>query len=210
MFTHEQIERDSVVEQYVRRQLDLEQREQFEAHFFSCDECFDQVQTFERFLAGIRYAGNHGLLHNPPATQFRSWMRPAFALAAAAVVILALAISFNSTEQKPSSPVKSSLDPGVPVAILAPDRETEISVPATAPFILLRFETPSDDNDFSVTIKSQSDTTAIVAHLRRDSQGSLSISVASSSLPYGLYTVRMSASGLPDKPIAIYTLLVKP
>jgi hypothetical protein len=60
--THQEIEEHEFIERYVGNQLTPEDRRRFQEHFFTCDECFDRVQMAERFIAGVRYAGETGLL----------------------------------------------------------------------------------------------------------------------------------------------------
>ncbi len=59
---HRQIEEEEIVERYARNQLAPEEREAFEEHFFTCDECFEKLQATERFIAGVRNATARGLL----------------------------------------------------------------------------------------------------------------------------------------------------
>jgi hypothetical protein len=104
---HEEIEQREVIESYVRGRLTAEERLAFEEHYFVCDQCFADVQTLERFVSGVSYAAEAGLL--APATpsdrvavarrlfnldwpDWQIWLKPAFAFAFA----LALALSFLS------------------------------------------------------------------------------------------------------------------
>ena len=59
---HTQIENEEVIERYVRNQLAPEERHAFEEHFFGCEECFEKLQTTERFVAGVRDAADRGLM----------------------------------------------------------------------------------------------------------------------------------------------------
>lgn len=60
--THQEIEQREIIERYVRDQLAPEEQRAFQEHFFTCDACFEQVQMTERFIAGVRYAAETGLL----------------------------------------------------------------------------------------------------------------------------------------------------
>ena len=100
--THEEIEQQAVIESYVRDRLTAAERLAFEEHYFVCDQCFAQVQTLERFVAGVHYAAQAGLL--APATgraaaarqlfnlDWQVWLKPAFAFTS----VLALALTFLS------------------------------------------------------------------------------------------------------------------
>ena len=88
---HSHIEGQQIVERYVRNQLDDAQRDEFEAHFFECDECFMNLQTMERFIAGVRYGAEAGLISanlTEPQSYFSLWFKPAFAITAVASVVL--------------------------------------------------------------------------------------------------------------------------
>src|ERR1044071_4896499 len=92
MMVHPQIDNEEVVERYVRNQLTPEERTAFEEHFFGCEECFDNLQTTERFVAGIRDSSNRGLLKDEAATSFTGasiWLKWAFATTGFAALILA-------------------------------------------------------------------------------------------------------------------------
>lgn len=89
---HQQIQEEEIIERYVRNQLEPAEREAFEEHYFTCDECFENLQTTERFVAGIRDAASRRLLTSPQGEasgwRARSWWLPAFAASAVAVVLL--------------------------------------------------------------------------------------------------------------------------
>jgi anti-sigma factor RsiW len=94
---HPQIEREEVIERYVRNQLTPDERQAFEEHFFTCEECFENLQATDRFVAGIRDAGSRGLLGaaSPavvPAPAWRPWTLPAFVVSACAAVVLAIIV----------------------------------------------------------------------------------------------------------------------
>lgn len=70
---HQQIEDDEVIERYVRNQLGAEERKAFEEHYFSCEDCFEKVQSMERFVAGIRDAAGRGLLRENAPSEAPAW-----------------------------------------------------------------------------------------------------------------------------------------
>jgi len=100
--THQEIEQREVIEDYVRGRLAPEERLAFQEHFFVCDRCFEQVQTMERFVAGVRHAAEAGLLEPQLAGRaeatvvpvWLNWLRPAFAVTAAAALVLAAAVGW--------------------------------------------------------------------------------------------------------------------
>ena len=60
--THQEIQDNDVIEQYVRHKLSPVARRAFQEHFFECDECFQQTNVAARFIAGVRDASRIGVL----------------------------------------------------------------------------------------------------------------------------------------------------
>jgi len=104
---HREIEDQEIIERYARNQLSPEQRQAFEEHFFGCDECFEKLQTTERFVAGINDAGNRGLLvgatsaNAAPARSWGSWMFPAFAASSCVAIVFAILAGWSVFFQMP-------------------------------------------------------------------------------------------------------------
>ena len=76
--THEEIHTKEIAEAYVRGRLSDEERTAFEAHYFGCDECFEQVQALEKFVAGMKDAAESGVLPEVRHAAGANWLRPAF------------------------------------------------------------------------------------------------------------------------------------
>jgi hypothetical protein len=96
---HSQIEDQQIVERYIRNQLNDDQRSEFQAHFFACDECFTSLQTMERFIAGVRDGAESGLisadLTKPVLLPFwNRWFKPAFAITAIATLVLTAVVAW--------------------------------------------------------------------------------------------------------------------
>ena len=60
--THQEIQANEIIEQYVRGKLTTAERRAFQEHLFECDECFQQAEVSARFVAGVREASRTGLL----------------------------------------------------------------------------------------------------------------------------------------------------
>jgi hypothetical protein len=87
---HTRIEQEEIVERYARKQLTPEEQQAFEEHFFSCEECFQKLQEMERFLAGVRDAGERGFLKDKTyavAAGRSRWFLPALAAATCAALL---------------------------------------------------------------------------------------------------------------------------
>ena len=94
---HAQATRLKATEKYFLGEFSPEQREAYEDHYFSCTECaadvkstaalMDNVREFFRNQPAVRPAPSRQ--HTPGAGWF-VWMRPAYAMAAAAVLVLVI------------------------------------------------------------------------------------------------------------------------
>lgn len=104
---HREIENQEIIERYIRNQLAAEDRRAFEEHYFGCEECFEKLQTTERFIAGVRDASSRGLLKGSlstdtaPLRRWSAWMIPALATSSCAAVALAVAVAWTFFFQVP-------------------------------------------------------------------------------------------------------------
>jgi putative zinc finger protein len=100
--THNDMHQNEVIERYVRGQLQPDERQAFEEHFFICDECFQQVQVNERFIAGVHYAARANTLApgvgqssiTKPDSPWLTWLKPVLLITTTASLILALAVGW--------------------------------------------------------------------------------------------------------------------
>jgi hypothetical protein len=111
--THDEIEQRETIEGYVRGRLTETERQAFEEHYFACDKCFADVQANERFVAGVHYAAESGLLasateagRRSPAWSFfnedwKLWLKPAFALTGALAIVLTALVGWLVFRQIP-------------------------------------------------------------------------------------------------------------
>jgi hypothetical protein len=92
---HQEAERNSAVERYLQGEMQDEERDQFEAHYFSCVICAENVQ------AGFLFRENARIVLREPWEERRPWWRllvpaPAFASAIAAVGFAAVVLFQNA------------------------------------------------------------------------------------------------------------------
>src|SRR5687767_3357440 len=97
--THQQIQDNEVIEQYVLQKLSPAERQAFQEHYFECDECFEQVNTATRFIAGVRESAKAGGLAPDRATvvPFPARQSPAFFTSRWAMVALAACLLVSSS-----------------------------------------------------------------------------------------------------------------
>ncbi|HEY3134692.1 MAG TPA: zf-HC2 domain-containing protein [Blastocatellia bacterium] len=107
--THQEIEEKEIIERYVRHKLPPEERLAFQEHYFSCDECFERAQMEARFISSVRGASAAGVLAKAQPDAFEAsgaalwmrWLKPAFALATAASLVLTIALGWLVFKQIP-------------------------------------------------------------------------------------------------------------
>jgi hypothetical protein len=104
--THQEVQQGEIIERYVRHQLASDERRAFQEHYFACEECFEQVQTTTRFVAGVRQAARQGVLaENTVEPWWASLFKPALGFAITTALVLAVAFGWflfkqNSTPRQ--------------------------------------------------------------------------------------------------------------
>jgi len=106
--THDEIQNREVVEQYVRHKLSPADRQLFQEHYVSCDECFEQVQLMARFVAGVRDGSSSGVLGGEQVksvvstNRLTAWIVPALAMSflIAAVLLGVWVLSLRRENQR--------------------------------------------------------------------------------------------------------------
>jgi tetratricopeptide (TPR) repeat protein len=81
MLTCEEVRERDLPERYVRGELDEEEARSYEEHYFSCSECFEELQLLRKVQEGLRDAGPE--LESLPDR--RSWLT--WTLMAAALIV---------------------------------------------------------------------------------------------------------------------------
>lgn len=129
-----------MIERYVQHKLAPDERRAFQEHYFACEECFERVQTTARIIAGVRQASRKGLLAESaaePAAWWASLFRPAFGLAVASALVLAVAFGWlifrqlSSPRQELARGQQPSTSPG---QIATPEQNTTQSpLPSPSP-----------------------------------------------------------------------------
>jgi hypothetical protein len=135
--TQHEIEQQDIIERYVRHQLPTAERRAFQEHYFACDECFAAVESTAKFIAGVQRSSRVGALsenarevaNTAVAPWWSSFFNPAFALGAAACLLLAVAVGwmlFNS-----SAPQNNTAQKGSPTTTPAPSPTPQTSPTTT-------------------------------------------------------------------------------
>jgi hypothetical protein len=92
---HQEALRDRAVEKYLLKEMPPPEREEFEAHFFDCQECAADVRATAAFLDTVKKQLPHWRGGRPARVPERPWFdfvwRPAFAAPAFALLLLVVA-----------------------------------------------------------------------------------------------------------------------
>jgi hypothetical protein len=202
--THETIRGDGWVETYVRRELTPQQSEAFEEHYFTCRQCFEEVQEMEKFIAGLHQAGDRGMLNT--AQVERRWLMPAFVFATAAALLLTAGLSYlvlsrplaHEVQLAQNVPTANpSPQANVPVVILNADRAADsrrqLSIGDIGDAVFWIDVPPQPPGTkFDLTISSPGNELKSIQGLERNADGALAFSVPASDLAPGTYVLRLS------------------
>jgi Putative zinc-finger len=231
MMMHLEIEKAETIERYIRNQLTKEERQAFEEHFLGCDECFEKLQTAERFAAGLRDAAERGLLEAQPQATNPAWFAWAFSATACTALVLAGLAGWAYFGQMPR--LRSELQQTV--AQLEKERQyrtrTEGAVPieqaeANVPLVMLQASRageevanaslkpndnrlvlwiepgPSRFRDFRMDVfSSNNHLVASVDHLVLSRDGALAATLPTKQLPAGDF--RITLTGQDPAPAAL-------
>jgi hypothetical protein len=147
---HEEAIRQNATERYMLDELDSDQREQFEEHFFDCPDCADDVRAAAIFvehskevLAEPAPSPMHEAEPAPPKKKWFekkafAWLHPAFAMPALALLLAV--IGYQNLFELPRLELAASLPHVLPAIALnlqtAGDNSEPIAVPPGGDFLL--------------------------------------------------------------------------
>lgn len=135
--THEQAQKQEMAERYVRHQLAPAERQAFQEHFFACEECFEEVQTVARFVAGVRQAARRGLLGEAEPELQKAWWADLFspmlllAASGALAITLGAAWLFSRSNSAPSTQIAHEQQPTPSMNPTTSPTVTATETPAT-------------------------------------------------------------------------------
>ena len=166
---HSEIEDQEIIERYVRNQLAPEERQAFEEHFFGCEECFEKVQATERFISGIRDAGERGLLKgstsadSAPARTWRAWMIPALAtnfatlLACAAVIVWMVFFQTPQLRERLNQAAADARAEREDIAALRKQAASSVQTETNVPLVMLQAtrDAQAAPNDASIPVDAK-------------------------------------------------------
>jgi len=229
---HPEIEKAETIERYIQNQLTLAERQEFEEHFLTCDDCFEKLQTAERFAAGMRDAAERGLLDARPQLQGVNpgWFVWAFAVSACTALIFAglaglvyfgqvphLQRELRQTAAKLKKQSQSQTEQAVPieeaeanvplVMLQASRAEGEVPNLTLKPndnrLVLWIEPGPSRYRDFRLEVfSSDNKLVTSVDHLMLGRYGALAASLPTKQLPAGDFRITLTGQDPPPAALA--------
>ncbi len=106
----DQVERDEVIEKYLTGRLSSATRDAFEAHYFSCADCFSRLQSYQALQAEL---GQTDPESSPVANRRHAFRRWAWAASAAAAALVLVTVGLRILQEPPESgslALRASLD----------------------------------------------------------------------------------------------------
>lgn len=230
--THEEVERDDIVDRYVRRDLDAAVSAAFEEHFFACDACFDAVRAADGLQGAVKAAAADGLLDTAgdgarfSATRWM-WLPMAASLALAAIVswqqlvtIPVLRKQLAAAESRPGAAgsfttATLELPADLPIAMLASVRGDgdvpSVTVPESAPLVVVWIEGRAAQGRAGASLTvlgADGARVQTVSALRRNASGAYVTALASRRLVPGVYRLRLNDSDPSSTLIGEYALRI--
>jgi hypothetical protein len=97
---HSEIERDSLIDRYVRNTLRGAERQSFEEHFLDCPQCLEQLEIASSLRQAIRESAVPAVVAAPAALPRRWYVLGWIQAAAAACLVVTMATSVVFFEQR--------------------------------------------------------------------------------------------------------------
>ncbi|MEZ5398420.1 MAG: hypothetical protein R2729_02055 [Bryobacteraceae bacterium] len=223
--THQDAEQRELAELYVQRKLSSADSEAFEEHYFSCDACFEEVQSLENMRAAVRDAVRTGAIEEAGENRW-TWLAPL-----AAAVVLAIGAGYLMLVREPGlraryeseladarsaaraatsraedlerqaasrpAPTASMLPLLVLEAARSDDGSNRLQAPAGAPHVALWMEPPpTARGPFRVVVSLGATVVAELGGLALNAQGAVAISLPASQQRPGEYHAKLFAGAV--------------
>ena len=212
---HSYIEANQVVDRYLMKQLPQDEAARFEDHYFSCQECLDQLELAEQWQRGIKRA----VVEDVAAVQqigrlaWRSRMNPAVRAGLVALLLVAAVLPFGLVVQelrRTESRLQDALAPQVGTALVSISPTRGLPSGDDAPTHVIRFQSDAQrvlvslhvgDREFDayrvtlehLTLDKQSLEVWSQDGVKPDPQDALNLSLHASWLEPGDYVARVEA-----------------
>ena len=187
-------------ERYLLDEMTEDQRLDFEAHYFACDECAEEVRNGEILACGVKQVGgefpirveNRDVLRN--LQRFWNWLSPAVLMPSAAAMALAILAGYQSFVLIPG--LRSMVDPqavqSVVLRAAARGEEPVIKLDPGSRVTMLKLDVNAGAPGEAITwqLQSPEGRTSFVGNAKIPSAGTpLELLVPNSDLHVGAWTL---------------------
>jgi hypothetical protein len=151
--------RDDLIDDYLLEKLNEEKKQEFEAHYFSCQSCFEKMAERDEMLAAIKYKGDTifqdletetAVDRVPVLEQIGAFLTPKQWTLAAATVVLVLVVVLNVVPNlKTTSPqffINDDLVRGGSIRLISPVIAVD-AIPSQ-----FRWESLGEDVEYKIEI----------------------------------------------------------
>lgn len=206
---HEEAKSREMADAYVCGRLTPAESDAFEAHYFECGECWEDVEALQALRDGVKDAARRGVFAAAAPAEYWKW-----AFAAAAMLLVGLATwTFGLEIPRLRQEVARALQvaPPPPVRVEVPvvmaqanlplvmleasraDEATAVKVPAAARQLAFWLDAPAGGRGSFrfVLLDAQGTTVETLEGLTANSHGALTAAVSSDRVPIGRYTARL-------------------
>lgn len=192
------------VEKYLLGELSEDEREEFELHFFGCEECSDDLRVATLFEENARAVFRGGYM---PRSRWRTWLdvwasawrSPAIAVPACAALLLAGVASYQNGVEIPSLRASAAQAAGPQLTVVAilrgtargADEEKIIEVPRGAADLVLQFDVAADPRppQIQCDIQDTAGKTVSSSVVPVPANGTVALSVKTATIPPGAWTL---------------------
>lgn len=208
---HEEAKSREMADAYVRGRLTVAESNAFEAHFFECGECWNDVETLNALRDGVRDAVRRGAFDTAEPAAFWKWAFAAAAILLAGLATWTFGMEIPRLRQEvaralhavpaPREPVEAPVpvamaQANLPLVMLEASRAgeaTAVRVPAAAGQVAFWLDAPAaGPGSFRFVIaNAQGATVETLEGLTANGHGALTAALPSARLPVGRYTARL-------------------
>ncbi len=215
---HEAVERHAA-DRYVIGDMSPAERGEFEQHFFECPECAGEIEAGAVFAANARAVLTGSGFKEEPRHGF-GWLRPAYLLAAAAVLVLIVCYQELVRIPRLRAELERAAGPqAYPAFFLRPVARGDdqvIAIPKAAPFVGLSFDIPpaGDWTGYECSVRGPSPPGAafdIAAPAPAAPGSPINVLIPAARLNSGTYTLvlRGKAAGTAPVELGRFTFVVQ-
>ena len=193
-------------ERYLLGELPAVEAEEFELHYFECQQCALAVESGQMFISGARQGFPVVAPERKPSrwsSLAAFWRQPAFGLAAAA--LLAVVALYQGAVVIPGLQQPRAL-PAFQLIGASRGEDPKITVPAGTPFVALSADVPPEvhSKTYTCVVSSGGKTVLTVVNPAPEEGHPITVLVPTDKLQSGRQEFAIYAEGSDAKPISTY------